>query len=283
LAWVAVWATLALLFNVGIALFHERGGEAALEFFTGFLVEQSLSIDNVFVFILIFEYFRVPPAYQHKLFWGIVGAVALRLTFIVGGLALLERFAWTMYVFGGFLVATGIVMLRRRERTYDPDRNLVIRVFRRFFPVTTRYKRNRFFVRQGGQRLATPLFVALLAIESSDIIFAVDSIPAIFAITQDPFIVYTSNIFAMLGLRSLYFAAAGVMRMFHYLHYGFASIILILGVKMLLSDVYHVPVGASLTLIMVILFACVLASLLWPRRADLKRLLGGHRACRAGA
>ena len=273
LTWFGVWTGLALLFNVGIMLLHPRGQEAGLEFLTGFLVEKSLSIDNVFVFILIFRYFHVPPTYQHKvLFWGIVGAIVLRVAFIVGGLALMERFHWTIYVFGTFLVATGVGMMRKREVKYDPDRNWVIRNFRRFFPVASRYERDRFFVHKDGRRWATPLFITLLAIESSDIIFAADSIPAIFAITPDAFIVYTSNIFAMLGLRALYFAVAGFMQMFHALHYGFASIILILGVKMLLSDLFKVPIAVSLVLIVFILLVCIIVSLLRPRRADLKML-----------
>jgi tellurite resistance protein TerC len=273
MAWFGFWAGLALLFNAGIILFHERGGQAGLEFFTGFLVEKSLSIDNVFVFILIFGYFNVPKTYQHKvLFWGIVGAIVLRAGFIIGGLALMERFHWTLYLFGTFLLVTGLMMMRRKETIYDPDKNFVIRNFRRFFPVTDRYDGNRFFTRKDGRLWATPLFIVLLAVESSDIIFAVDSIPAIFAITSDPFIVYTSNIFAMLGLRALYFAVSGFMQMFHFLHYGFASIIIILGVKMLLSDVYKVPLGISVTLIAVILLVCVIISLLRPRQADLKKL-----------
>lgn len=274
LAWFAVWTGLALIFNMGIILFHERGFEAGLEFFTGFLVEKSLSIDNVFVFILIFNYFQVPPAYQHKvLFWGIIGAIVMRALFIVGGVALMERFHWIMYVFGAFLVATGVSMMRRKETEYDPEKNWVIRTFQRFFPVLDHYMGNRFFSSQSGRLWATPLFIVLLAIESSDIIFAVDSIPAIFAITSDPFIVFTSNIFAMLGLRALYFAVAGVMEMFHFLRYGFASIILILGVKMLLSDVYKIPVELSLALIINILLVCVIVSLLRPRSVDLKPLL----------
>ncbi len=273
LAWFAVWTGLAILFNIGVIVFHERGVEAGLEFFTGFLVEKSLSIDNVFVFILIFGYFHVPQAYQHKvLFWGIIGAIVLRVIFIVGGLALMERFHWTIYLFGTFLLGTGIAMMLRRESKYDPEKNLLVRTFRRFFPVTDRYDGNRFFTRVDGRLMATPLFIVLLAVESSDIIFAVDSIPAIFAITPDPFIVFTSNIFAMLGLRALYFAVSGFMQMFHFLHYGFASIIAILGVKMLLSEVYKIPVAASLVLIIVVLLVCVIISLLRPRKADLKLL-----------
>jgi tellurite resistance protein TerC len=271
LAWFGVWMGLALLFNIGVLVWHPRGGAAGLEFLTGFLVEKSLSVDNVFVFILIFRYFRVPAAYQHKvLFWGIVGAIVLRVLFIVGGIALMERFHWTMYVFGAFLVATGLSMMRQREAEYDPAKNWVVRQFRRFFPVTPIFHRDRFFIQQDGRWWATPLFVTLLAIESVDIVFAADSIPAIFAITPDPFIVYTSNIFAMLGLRALYFVVAGFMQMFHALHYGFASIILILGVKMLLTDVYKMPVALSLVLIIVILLVCIIVSLLRPRRADLK-------------
>ena len=196
-------------------------------------------------FLAIFGYFHVPETYQHKvLFWGIIGAIVLRAGFIVGGLALMERFHWTIYIFGLFLLGTGIVMMRKKESKYDPEKNLIIRNFRRFFPVTERYEWNRFFARKDGRLWATPLFIVLLAVESSDIIFAVDSIPAIFAITSDAFIVYTSNIFAMLGLRALYFAVSGFMQMFHFLHYGFASIIIILGGKMLLGDVFKVPSDA---------------------------------------
>jgi tellurite resistance protein TerC len=265
------WAGLALLFNAGIFFFHERGTEAGLEFFTGFLVEQSLSIDNIFVFVLIFNYFRVPPVFQHKvLFLGIFGAIVLRAAFILGGLALLERFHWLMYVFGALLVFTGISMMRNKDTETDPEKNWVIRLFRRWFPVSQEYDEGKFFTRRWGALAATPLFVALLAVESSDIVFAVDSIPAIFAISRDPFIVFTSNIFAMLGLRSLYFAVSGVMRMFHALHYGFASIILILGLKMLISDFYEIPVAASLILILVILLVCIIVSLLLPREEELK-------------
>ena len=271
MAWFGVWTGLALLFNIGVILFHARGGEAGLEFLTGFLVEKSLSIDNIFVFILIFNYFHVPSAYQHKvLFWGIIGAIVLRMIFIVGGLALMQRFHWTIYVFGAFLLFTGLAMMRKKEEKYDPEKNWAIRSFRRFFPVSDRYEGNQFFTRKDGKLWATPLFVVFIAIESSDIVFAADSIPAIFAITPDPFIVYTSNIFAMLGLRALYFALSRFMQMFHFLHYGFASIITILGVKMLLSEVFEVPIAVSLVLIVFVLLMCVIVSLLRPRRADLK-------------
>src|SRR5262245_50668901 len=272
LAWTAAWIALALAFNVGVWLW--MGSGPGLEFLTGYLVEKALSIDNVFVFALIFSYFATPPVYQHKvLFWGIVGAIVARTIFIVGGLALLATFHWTMYVFGAFLLGTGISMMVRRRDDYAPDRNPVIRLARRWLPVTDQYENGRFLVRQNGRLFVTPLLIVLLAVESTDIIFAVDSIPAVFAVTRDPFIVYSSNIFALLGLRALYFAVAGFMRSFHYLHYGFASIIVILGAKMLLSDVYKVPIGVSLGLIVIILVSAVIASLLRPRREDLKRML----------
>ena len=273
MAWFGVWTSLALLFSLGIALFHERHGQAALEFLTGYLVEKSLSIDNIFVFLLIFNFFRVPQMYQHRvLFLGIVGAIVLRMAFIVAGLALLDRFHWMIYVFGGFLVLTGLGMMRRKEEKTNPGDNWVVRVFRRTFPVSEHYDGDRFFSRVNGRLIATPLFLVLLAIESSDIVFAVDSIPAIFAITREPFLVFASNIFAMLGLRTLYFAVASFMQMFHFLRYGFASIILILGIKMLASEYYQLPVAVSLVLILVILLVCVIISLLRPRRDDLKMM-----------
>jgi tellurite resistance protein TerC len=272
LVWTAVWIGLALLFSAGI--FYFWGPKAGLEFLAGYLIEKSLSMDNVFVFLLIFSYFNTPPSFQHKvLFWGIVGAVVARTFFIVGGLAILGTFHWTIYVFGSFLLGTGVWMLFNRGREYDPERNPVIRLFRRYAPVADRYEGDRFFVRRAGRLLATPLFIVLLAVESSDIVFAIDSIPAVFAITQDNFIVYTSNILAMLGLRAMYFAVASFMRSFHHLHYGFASIIIILGVKMLVSHIYHVPVTVAVVLVVIILMGAVIVSLLRPRSEDLKRML----------
>lgn len=273
LVWFGFWIILALIFNLGIVFLHERGTEAGLEFLTGFLVEKSLSVDNIFVFILIFNYFRVPAIYQHKvLFWGIVGAIIMRAIFILAGLTILKQFHWGIYIFGGVLLVTGITMMMKKKKNFDPKKNLLIRFFCRIFPLTKQYQGNKFFTRKDGRLFATPLFMVLLAIESSDIIFAVDSIPAIFAITSDPFIVYTSNIFAMLGLRSLYFAIAGFMNTFYFLHYGFASIIIILAVKMLLSDIYNFPIDFSLAIIIFILLVCIIVSLLWPRKADLKML-----------
>ena len=273
LSWFAVWIGLAFLFNIGVVIFHERGVEAGLEFFTGFLVEKSLSIDNVFVFILIFNFFQVPPVYQHRvLSLGIVGAIFLRLIFILGGLALLQQFHWVLYLFGAFLLGTGLLMVFRKETAYDPQSNWVIRTVRRFIRVTDTYEQNRFWIFRDGKLWATPLLLALLAIESSDIIFAADSIPAIFAITTDPFLVFTSNLFAMLGLRALYFAVQDFMKMFHFLHYGFAMIVMVLGLKMLISDFYTVPIAISLVLIFFILMICVIASVLRPRKADLKQV-----------
>ncbi len=272
-AWFGVWIGLAILFNIGLVIFHKRGLEAGLEFFTGFLVEKSLSIDNVFVFVLIFNYFQVPPVFQHKvLSLGIVGAIVLRLVFIIGGLALLNRFHWTIYLFGVFLLATGLMMMVRKETEIDPGKNWAIRTLRRFVSVTEGYENASFFIRKNGRLWTTPMFIALLAIETSDIFFATDSIPAIFAITSDPFIVFTSNLFAMLGLRALYFAVQDFMKMFHFLNKGFALIITVLGVKMLISDVYEVPISFSLVLIVFILLSCVIASILRPRKADLKQL-----------
>lgn len=273
LAWFGFWIGLAVLFNIGIVLFHVRGLEAGLEFFTGFLVEKSLSIDNVFVFVLIFNYFQVPSVYQHKvLSLGIIGAIVLRLTFILGGLALLNRFHWTIYLFGAFLLATGLAMMFRKETEIDPGKNWAIRTLRRFVPVNEGFENASFFVRKSGRLCATPMLISLLAIETSDILFATDSIPAIFAITSDPFIVFTSNLFAMLGLRALYFAVQDFMKMFHFLNKGFALIITVLGVKMLISDIYELPVSFSLVLIVLILLSCVIASILRPRKADLKQL-----------
>jgi tellurite resistance protein TerC len=273
LTWFGLWIGLALLFNIGLVFFHERGIDAGLEFLTGFLVEKSLSIDNVFVFILIFNYFQVPPVYQHRvLSVGIVGAIVLRLIFILGGLALLERFHWVLYLFGLFLLFTGTMMILGKESEYDPKKSWAIRSFRKLVRITDTFEGNRFWIRKGGKLWATPLLLAILAIESSDIIFAADSIPAIFAITTDPFIVFTSNLFAMLGLRALYFAVQDFMKMFHFLHYGFAMIVMILGVKMLASDFYKLPISISLFSIVFILMACVIASILRPRKADLKQV-----------
>lgn len=267
ISWTVVWITLALLFNLGVA--HYMGDEKGLEFFTGYVIEKSLSVDNVFVFALLFSYFAVPAIYQHKvLFWGILGALIMRAIMIFLGAALIERFAWIIYVFGAFLILTGIKMIVKREEEIHPERNPLVRWFKKLMPVTNDYRGDRFFVRENGVRMATPLFVVLLLVEFSDLIFAVDSIPAIFAVTKDPFIVYTSNVFAILGLRSLYFALAGVMDKFHYLKIGLGVVLSFVGVKMLLGHTeWKIDTHVSLGVIVTVLAASVIVSLLRPRSA----------------
>ena len=266
IAWTVVWVTLALLFNLGIA--HYMGDAKGLEFFTGYVIEKSLSVDNVFVFALLFSYFAVPPLYQHKvLFWGILGALIMRAIMIVLGAALIAKFAWIIYVFGAFLILTGIKMIVKREEEIHPEHNPLVRWFKKLIPVTNDYRGDKFFVRENGVRMATPLFVVLLLVEFSDLIFAVDSIPAIFAVTRDPFIVYTSNVFAILGLRSLYFALAGVMDKFHYLKIGLGVVLSFVGVKMLLGHTaWKIDTHVSLGVIVGILAISVIASLLRPRK-----------------
>ncbi len=267
LVWSAVWISLALVFNV--IVYFWRGQEMALQFLTGYLIEYSLSVDNIFVFLLIFAYFRVPAVHQHKvLFWGILGALVMRAIFIALGIALIHKFHWMIYVFGAFLVFTGIKMGMEKDKEIHPEKNPVLRLFRRFMPVTERYEGGSFFVRRDMKLLATPLFIVLLMVETTDVIFAVDSIPAILAITSDPFIVYTSNVFAILGLRSLYFALSGIMRLFHHLHYGLSIILGFVGVKMVLSDIFKIPIGVSLGVIAGVLALSVIASLLWPKKEN---------------
>lgn len=266
LLWSVVWIALALLFNA--LIFFWKGPQVALEFLTGYLIEKSLSVDNIFVFIMVFAYFRVPALYQHKvLFWGILGALIMRAIFIAAGVTLIEKFHWIIYVFGAFLILTGVKMALQKDKEIHPERNPMLRVFRRIMPVTADYRQDKFFVKQNGRRFATPLFVVLLVIETTDLIFAVDSIPAILAITLDPFIVYTSNVFAILGLRALYFALAGVMQLFHYLNYGLSAILVFVGAKMTVVDFYKIPIGVSLGVVAGILVISVVASLFWPRKA----------------
>ena len=266
LTWTGVWVVLALAFNAGV--WHYAGSGKALEFFTGYVIEKSLSVDNVFVFALLFSYFAVPPLYQHKvLFWGILGALIMRAVMIAVGAALIAKFAWIIYVFGGFLILTGIKMIVKREEEIHPERNPVVRWFKKLMPVTPEYRGDKFFVRENGLRMATPLFVVLLLVEFTDLIFAVDSIPAIFAVTKDPFIVYTSNVFAILGLRSLYFALAGVMDKFHYLKIGLGVVLSFVGVKMLLSHTaWKIDTVVSLGVIVLILTLSVVLSLLKPKK-----------------
>lgn len=264
LGWSVVWICLALLFN--LLIYFWLGPETALQFLAGYVIEKSLSVDNLFVFLLIFSYFSVPSIYQHKiLFWGILGALIMRAIFIAAGITLIEKFHWMIYLFGGFLIITGIKMAFQKDKELHPEANPVLRLFRRFVPVTSEYHESRFWVIKEGKRWATPLFVVLLLVETTDVIFAVDSIPAILAVTRDPFIVYTSNVFAILGLRALYFALAGIMQLFHYLHYGLSLILVFVGTKMLISDIYKVPIGIALVVIAGILIVSVVASILRPR------------------
>ena len=267
LIWSAVWITLALLFNV--VVYFWRGTETALEFLTGYLLEKSLSVDNIFVFLMIFTYFRVPYVHQHKvLFWGIIGALVMRALFIATGVTLIQRFHWVIYIFGIFLIITGVRMALQKDKEIHPERNPVLRLFRRIMPVTPDYEGDRFFVKRAGRYFATPLFVVVLVVETTDVIFAVDSIPAILAVTLDPFIVYTSNVFAILGLRALYFALAGIMQLFHYLPYGLSAILVIVGIKMLIVDIYKVPIGLALGLVAAILVVSVIASIVWPPKEE---------------
>ena len=269
LVWTIVWVALALLFNAGV--WHFSGSQKALQFFTGYLIEKSLSVDNVFVFALLFSYFAVPAKYQHKvLFWGILGALLMRAGMIAAGAALIAKFTWIIYLFGGFLILTGIKMIVKREEEIHPERNPVVRWFKKLMPVTADYREDHFFVKEGGRRWATPLFVVLLLVEFSDLIFAVDSIPAIFAVTTDPFIVYTSNVFAILGLRSLYFALAGVMDKFHYLKIGLGVVLAFVGVKMLLAHTaWKIPAALSLGVVVLILAVSIVWSLMRPKKTKL--------------
>lgn len=264
--WSVVWIGLAMLFNVGI--YFWRGEETALEFLTGYLLEKALSVDNIFVFIMIFTYFRVPALYQHKvLFWGILGALVMRAIFIATGIVLLQHFHWVIYIFGVFLIMTGIKLARQQDKEVHPEKNPVFKLFQRFMPVTKDFAGAKFVVKRDGRRFATPLLVVLLMVETTDVIFALDSIPAILAITTDSFIVYTSNVFAILGLRALYFALAGIMQMFHYLSYGLAAILVFVGIKMTIMDFYKLPIGISLGVVAGILAVAVIVSLLRPRRS----------------
>jgi len=261
--WTVIWVGLAGLFNLVLWLW--QGSEPALEFLTGYLIEKSLSVDNIFVFVMIFSYFAVPAKYQHRvLFWGILGALVLRGVFIVAGAYVLQQFHWVIYVFGGILVVTGIKMARR-VGAYDPSANPLLRLARRWLPVTDRYEGQAFWTRAGGRWVATPLFLVLLLVEFTDLVFAIDSIPAIFAVTSDPFLVYTSNVFAILGLRSLYFLLAGVVHRFVYLKYGLAAVLVFVGTKMMLVDVYKVPVVWSLAVITGLIGSAIAASLVRSR------------------
>ena len=278
--WTIFWIALSLVFNAGV--YWYLGPQKGLEFLTGYLIEKALSVDNIFVFVMVFAYFRVPAKYQHRvLFWGILGALVMRGAMIGAGAYLIHQFHWVIYIFGAFLVFTGIRMAFHQDHDIEPEANPVIRLVRRLVPITSSYHGQKFFVREeveevgpSGEvvrtmkRMATPLFVVLVFVETTDLIFAVDSIPAIFAITEDPFIVYTSNVFAILGLRALYFLLAGVIHRFHYLQLGLSFVLVFVGTKMLLADVYKIPIGISLGVVALLLTAAVVASLLWPKDED---------------
>ncbi|HEX8297905.1 MAG TPA: TerC family protein [Rubricoccaceae bacterium] len=283
--WTAVWVTVGCAFGLAIYLFwgdlvpasRYTNSEAALAYFTGYLIEKALAVDNIFVFVLIFGYFSVPPAYQHRvLFWGILGAIAMRAALIFAGVALISAFHWVIYVFGAFLVLTGLKMLLVKEGGFEPERNPLVRLARRLVPITPTYEGERFFVRRPGPAgqavlMATPLMLVLLLIEFTDLVFAVDSIPAILAITQEPFLVLTSNVFAILGLRSMYFMLADIVPKFVYLKPALSAILVWVGAKMLLVDVYKIPTGISLGIVAAILTVAVAASVLKNRRTAVPR------------
>jgi len=259
----SMWVALGVLFGAGVWVV--AGGEYAGEYFAGYLIEKSLSVDNIFVFALIFGYFSVPAKYQHRvLFWGVVGALVMRAGFIAAGATLLDRFSWTVYVFGAFLLLTGLRMARQREDHVDPSRNPLLRLLRRRVPMTDDYEGQRFFIRRAGRVLATPMLAVLVVVETTDVVFAVDSIPAIFAVTEEPFLVFTSNAFAILGLRALYFLLAGMITRFAYLKIGLAAVLAFVGVKLLLTHVVHLPIWLSLGVIAAILGTALVASLVRP-------------------
>jgi len=274
LAWTAIWIGLAAAFALllywfghGIVGSARPNAQLSLEFITGYVIEQSLSVDNLFVFLLVFRYFNVPREFQHEvLFWGVLGALAMRLVFIVTGVALLDRFHWITYVFGAILIYSGIRLLRRHGASVHPEKNPLLRAFRKVFNVTDDYAGGKFFVRRDGMRFATPLALVLIVLETTDVLFAVDSIPAVLAVTREPFIVYTSNVFAILGLRSLFFVIAGLIEKFRFLHYGLSVILIFVGAKMLVSDYVEVPTVVALGTVAAILLASVVLSLLLPKR-----------------
>jgi len=264
LAWSGVWVALGLAF--GAVVWWAWGGEFAGQYFAGYVIEKSLAVDNVFVFAIIFGYFAVPREYQHRiLFYGVLGALVFRAVFIAAGSVLIASFAWILYVFGAFLVVTGVRMALHREQTADYDRNVVLRAYRRIVPSTDRFHGKKFLVRQGGRWVATPLLTVLVLIEISDVVFAVDSIPAIFAVTQEPFLVFTSNAFAVLGLRAMYFLLADLMHRFVYLKLGLALVLVWVGVKMLLLEVYKIPTALSLAVVGLILGTAIAAGLIRTR------------------
>jgi tellurite resistance protein TerC len=270
LLWSIVWITLSLIFNAWI--YYEFGGTKALEFLTGYLIEKALSVDNIFVFVVLFASFAVPKIYQHRvLFWGVIGALLMRAIFIGLGAALISRFHWIMYVFGAILIYTGFKLMRQGDdHDPHPERNPIYKLGRRLMPAVPEYHGKAFTIMKDGRRYATPLLMVLIAIEATDVVFAVDSIPAIFAITTDPFIVYTSNIFAILGLRAMYFLLAGVIDKFHFLNIGLAVVLIFVGLKMIVAEWFKVPIGISLAVIAGVLGGSIVASMIWPKHVELE-------------
>jgi tellurite resistance protein TerC len=260
LLWTGIWVTLAFAFNVFV--YYHFGEQKAFEFFTGYLIEKSLSVDNIFVIILIFSYFRVPSEYQHKvLFWGILGALVMRVCFILAGVELIRSFHWLVYIFGAFLIYTGFRIVFQKEGEADFEKNFFVKAVRKVLRITPTFENDQFFVKRNGLWWATPLFLVVIVVEATDLVFAVDSIPAILAISDDAFIVYTSNVFAILGLRSLYFALAGMHSYFTYLKYGLAAILVFVGIKMCIADLFKIPIEISLAFIILTLSMCILASM----------------------
>ena len=273
LVWSGVWVALALLFNIGIYFFYTpppglKPIDSAMQFFTGYIIEKSLSVDNIFVFVLIFSYFKVRPEYQHKvLFWGILGALVMRAIFIFTGVALINKFAFVIYIFGAFLILTGIKLALEKDKKINPGKNPLLKLFKKFIKVSTEFDNGKFFTKENGKRIATPLLVVLVVVETTDLIFAVDSIPAILAVSRDPFIVYSSNVFAILGLRALYFALAGLMKLFHSLHYGLAAVLVLVGIKMILNHHFEAEIISteiSLISVLLILAVSVVFSIKYP-------------------
>jgi len=264
LVWTAIWVVLSIIFGIGLYFYMDP--QSSVDFFTGYVIEKALSVDNIFVFLLIFTYFGVDPKYQHRvLFWGIFGALVFRFIFIFAGVALIEQFHWIIYVFGAFLIFTGAKLGLEKDKEIHPDKNPFIRLVKRFVPVTRKFHGEHFFVKIRGRWVATPMFVVLIVIETTDIVFALDSIPAIMAITRDTFIIYSANAFAILGLRALYFALAGVMKLFHYLHYGLALILIFVGLKMMTEPFIEIPTLFALAFILSTLTLSVVASIFFPK------------------
>lgn len=267
LIWTAVWISLAMTFNAFV--YYHFGKARAFEFFTAYIIEKSLSIDNIFVMIMIFQYFQVPKMYEHKvLFWGIFGALIMRVIFIFAGVGLIHTFHWLIYIFGGFVLFMGVRMVVRMDRKLKPEKNPLVRLARKVFAVTETFEGDKFFVKRPGKMMATPLFITVILVEATDLIFAVDSIPAILAISNDPFIIYTSNVFAILGLRSLYFAIAGMEKYFRYLKYGLAAVLVFVGMKMCLTDILLVPIEISLLAIAFILCVAIVASIISGKQKE---------------